>query len=73
MKTQKIRLLCHITLEVPIELSKEELVKRFNSADVSIYANLIPDTNNLLIGAEELNSIIDIVDIEEEGELYKNE
>ena len=70
--TQEIRLLCYITLEVSTELNKEELIERLNSTDITIWANLTNSTN-LLVGWEEFNSILDIIDIEEESELYGTE
>ena len=36
MKTQEVRLLCHITLEVPVEKSKQELIVLFDIVDSTL-------------------------------------
>ena len=65
MKTQEVRLLCHITLEVPVEKSLEELIDLFNGSPVRI-------ARTSSTGGE-YSSYLDIIDIEEESKLYETE
>ena len=68
MNTQEIRIQAQITLEVPIELSKGELLKKFDGAELTIVSQ--SSRFNL---KEFWNSHLDIIEIEEEAQIYGNE
>ena len=62
-RTQEIRITAQITLEVSTELSKEQLTAQFSGAQITIWdAN---DTKSY--------SRLEIIEIEEEAEIYGNE
>jgi len=63
MTTQEIRIQAQITLEVPIELSKEGLYNLFEDAKISIVDNY----------NETHSSFLDIIEIEEEAQIYGTE
>ena len=65
MKTQEIKITASITLEVPIELSKEGLIHLFERARVEI------NPQNSFYG--EYYSHLDIIEIEEEAQIYGTE
>ena len=62
MQTQEIKITASITLEVPIELSKGELIAEFECANVEIKG-----LTKLYI------SHLDVIEIEEEAQIYGNE
>ena len=66
MQTQEIKILAQIPLEVPIELSKEELVGKFSGALISI--SVFENSNY-----RPYISTLEIVNIEEEAEIYGTE
>lgn len=62
MTTQEIRITAQITLEVPIELSKEGLLHLFEGARVEI------NPLNSIYG--NFHSHLDVIEIEEEAQIY---
>lgn len=64
-KTQEIRIQAQITLEVSTHFSKEELLRLFNGAAVEI----LPEAPAL----GDYWSTLDIIDIEEEAQIYGTE
>ena len=66
MNTQEIRITAQITLEVPIELSKSQLVEKFDCANLEIWSKYKD-------GFESYKSHLDIIEIEEEAEIYGTE
>jgi len=65
MKTQEIRILAEITLEVPVELSKGQLETLFSGAKIEI--------SPLDCFSENYFSHLEIVEIDEEFQIYGNE
>lgn len=66
MTTQEIRIIAQLTLEVPVELSKSELIEKFSNkmVEISVVEGAVP---------KHYISSLEIIDIEEEAQIYGND
>jgi len=67
MTTQEIKITASIILEVPIELSKKDIMDKLNNSTVTLCCTQVEFDDSFTEG------FMEIIEIEEEAQIYGNE